>query len=104
MPTYIYKCENENCVGEFEEFHSITTKLEECPHCKEAGRGEQPIQRLIAGGSGRGIVELSGLELTEKIKSDSIKMRNEIHSSEKRLANVVGESKFHQNELNRTRR
>jgi len=47
MPTYIYKCEVH---GEFEEVHSITTQLEECPKCKEEGKPIQKVTRLISGG------------------------------------------------------
>ncbi len=104
MPTYVYQCFSEQCVGEFEEFHSINMKLETCPLCKEAGRGEQPIERLISGGSGRGIVELTGHELKQKVKEDGQKMKREIYSNESKIANVVGETRYHQNELSRTRR
>ena len=44
MPSYTYECES--CKKEFEEFHSINTKLEECPHCK----AKDP-KRLISGGT-----------------------------------------------------
>ena len=50
MPTYLYCCEN--CSIEFEEVHSIKEKLEECPHCKNAGKGSHKVTRLISGGSG----------------------------------------------------
>ena len=103
MPTYEYFCGNSECIGEFEQYHSITIKLETCPHCQEAGRGEQPIKRLVSGGMGRGIVQLTGKEYTDKIAADGIKMRNEIYSDSNKLANIVGEEKFHQNELRRNR-
>ena len=45
MPTYIYKCDVH---GEFEEIHSITEQLEECPKCKEEGLKPQKIIRLIS--------------------------------------------------------
>ena len=47
MPTYTYKCELH---GEFEETHSITKTLEECPKCEEEGLEPQKVERLIAGG------------------------------------------------------
>jgi len=34
--------------GEFEEIHSITEQLEECPKCKEEGLKPQKIIRLIS--------------------------------------------------------
>lgn len=49
MPTYIYFCQQ--CNEEFEEIHSISTQLEECPKCKAAGKEAHPPTRLIAGGS-----------------------------------------------------
>lgn len=49
MPTYTYCCEEKH--GEFEVSHSIKEKLEECPHCKEEGKDNVPVQRLIAGAS-----------------------------------------------------
>lgn len=49
MPTYTYYCEKH---GEFEEVHSITTQLEECPKCKEEGIESQKPNRLISGGGG----------------------------------------------------
>jgi len=54
MPTYIYKCGTH---GEFEEIHSITNKLEDCPKCKEEGLDPQKVTRLI---SGKGNFILSG--------------------------------------------
>jgi len=44
MPAYIYKCEIH---GEFEEIHSIKTKLEHCPLCEKEGK-TQEVKRLIA--------------------------------------------------------
>ena len=48
MPTYLYYCEEH---GEFEEIHSITTQLNECPKCKAEGKNSAPPKRLIASGS-----------------------------------------------------
>jgi putative FmdB family regulatory protein len=50
MPTYTYRCEVH---GEFEEMHSITEQLEECPKCKEEGAEEpKKVVRLISSGTG----------------------------------------------------
>jgi hypothetical protein len=99
MPTYLYKCVHEQCVGEFEEYHSISIKLEECPHCNLAGRGSQPLERLInGGGSGKGIVEKSFNELRESIPGDVAKIKQRASRDEKFLANLVGESKYHRNQ------
>ncbi len=48
MPTYLYCCKEH---GEFEEFHSITSQLDECPKCKAEGKTSEPPTRLIASGS-----------------------------------------------------
>ena len=47
MPTYTYHCETH---GEFEEVHSITTQLEDCPKCKEEGVEPKKLTRLISSG------------------------------------------------------
>ena len=49
MPTYTYHCPEH---GEFEEFHSITEQLEECPLCqKEHLDPPHKVTRLISGGT-----------------------------------------------------
>jgi putative FmdB family regulatory protein len=48
MPTYLYLCEKH---GEFENVHSITELLTECPKCKEENVKSDPPKRLIAGGT-----------------------------------------------------
>lgn len=48
MPTYLYQCKEH---GEFEEFHSITEQLEECPKCKAEGKESEKPTRLISSGS-----------------------------------------------------
>ena len=79
MPSYLYKCENPNCVGEFEEFHSIRddAKLKFCPICEKEGRGaENPVERLVCGGSGRGIVELTTAEFKASLPAEQQKILN----------------------------
>lgn len=93
MPTYLYECEINKI--EFEEFHSIITKLEECPICKEKGLEQHIPKRLISGGSGRGIVNLSGNELVAKTKQEVKEMKQRARTDEKFRANVIGESAFH---------
>lgn len=49
MPTYTYCCPAH---GEFEEFHSITEQIEDCPICqKEKCDPIQKVTRLISGGT-----------------------------------------------------
>ena len=92
MPTYLYFCGN-NC-GEFEEYHSINTKLTECPHCQSAGRGAQPVQRLISGGSGRGIMHQTAAEFEAGLSSEVAKIKRRASTDQNFLANLVGEDKF----------
>jgi putative FmdB family regulatory protein len=91
MPTYLYECDTH---GEFEEYHSITTKLEDCPQCQKENLPSKNLKRLISGGSGRGIVELTGHELTAKTKEDVRKMKHRAATDVNYHANIVGESKF----------
>lgn len=91
MPTYLYICEKKH--GEFEEFHSITKKLEFCPQCEVDGY-QNPVQRLISPGGSRGVVELTGNELVAQMKSDTAKLQRDASKSEKVYANLLGESNF----------
>lgn len=91
MPTYLYKCPTH---GEFEEEHSIRIKLEFCPKCEAEGNPEVKIERLINCVS-RGVVELQGNELIEKLKSDAQQIKKDAAKSEKVYSNLLGESKYH---------
>lgn len=89
MPTYLYECPVH---GEFEEFHSMSIKLEHCPTCeKDAVVSE--VKRLICG-TNRGVVELYGEDLVSKTKEDIRKMKTDMHKSEKVYANMLGEDKY----------
>jgi|SRR5271166_989477 len=92
MPTYIYECEVAN--EEFEEFHSIMTVLDKCPLCEKAGREQHAPKRLIAGGSGRGIVELTGNDLVAKAHSDAVAYKKQVYSDANTYANAIGESRY----------
>jgi hypothetical protein len=91
MPTYLYECSKH---GEIEEFHSIKITLEDCPRCKEEGIEPQKLKPLIAGGSGRGIVELTGQDLVDKCKADAQKIKKDMHKSSKIYSNMLGEDKY----------
>jgi putative FmdB family regulatory protein len=92
MPTYLYECPVHK---EFEEFHSMSKTLENCPHCEEEGLPNQPVKKLI-NCSTKGKVELTGQDLVDKTKADTQKLNQEIHSSAKTYANFLGEEKYHQ--------
>lgn len=65
-----------------------------CPSCNQEGG----VKRLISGGSGRGIVRLTGHDLNAKIKSDVAKDRVRLQKDENFRANFVGE-KYHEQQL-----
>lgn len=85
MPTYIFECEA--CKNEFEEYQMMSDPFPPCPECKGI-----KIRRLIAGGSGRGIVELTGHDLKAKLKEDVKKIKQEARKNENLMANLVGPS------------
>ena len=88
MPSYEHLCAD--CNVEFEEFYSMNDPLPPCPKCKGTN-----IKRLISGGSGRGIVELTGQDLKKKIKQDIKEMKHKMRTDENFRANLQGEDTFH---------
>lgn len=101
MPTYEYECPEH---GIFEEYHSIKIKLEHCPQCKDGGK-EQEVKRLISLGS-KGVVELVGQELVDKLKADAQVLKKDAAAKEKVYANLLGEDKYQslQNRLDQQRK
>jgi len=96
MPTYEHACRN--CNHEWEDFYSITADPPTvCPSCKEEGG----VQRLISGGSGKGIVVLTGGDLKRQIFNDAMKARKRAATDETYRANIIGEEKYHQSQLNK---
>jgi len=90
MPTYEFLHDLESCKHEWEEFLSIKAPIPtHCPKCAAEGN----ITRLISGGSGKGVVELYGTELVDKLKGDARKLKNEASKSEKIYANLLGEDR-----------
>jgi putative FmdB family regulatory protein len=87
MPTYEHLCNT--CQHEWEDNYSI--KLDPpkiCPKCQA-----ETVTRLISLGS-RGVVELTGHELVAKTKEDIVKLKKEMHSSEKVYSNMLGHDKY----------
>lgn len=93
MPTYIYHCPTHN---EFESYHSIRddAKLTECPTCRSELGISVPVDRLISGGSGRGIVELTGNDYKESVLKDAQRIKKEVYSNENAYANVLGQDRY----------
>jgi putative FmdB family regulatory protein len=95
MPSYEHKCKNEECNHEFEDFYSITAPVPVCPTCGSEA------QRLISGGSGRGIVELTGQDLKNKVKADVRDMKHRMNTDVNYRANLVGEERYNKNVTSR---
>ncbi len=101
MPTYEFQCQD--CQHEWEDFLSILAPdPEECPSCHVKGK----TLRLISGGSGKGMVELTGQELVDKLKGDAQQLKKDAAKSEKVYSNLLGESRYHelQTRMDRQRR
>lgn len=89
MPIYEYECLKH---GIFEEIHGIDEKLELCPMCLEEGV-EQKIEKIISL-CGKGVVELYGQELVNKLKSDAKQIQKDAAKDEKKYASLLGENKY----------
>lgn len=87
MPTYQHLCES--CQHEFEEIYSMTADPPKtCPKC-----GKDTVKRLISL-SGKGVVELYGQDLVDKVKGDAQKLKQEMRKSEKVYSNLLGDDKY----------
>lgn len=96
MPTYPHICHA--CNFEWEEIYGMTADPPTiCPNCKKEGQ----VERLIAGGCGEAIITLTGYELNEKLKKDAADFKKQAYKDEKLMANLVGEEKYHRNEIQR---
>lgn len=100
MPTYEHICTA--CQNEWEDFYSIKTDPPKvCPKCNQ-----ETAQRVISGGSGRGVVPLTGHDLADKLKGDAAKLQRDAAKDEKIYSNLMGESKYQQlqSQMDRRRR
>lgn len=87
MPTYEHRCDT--CKHEWEADYSIKADPpKECPECKA-----ETVTRLISLG-GKGIVELTGQELVEKVKADAQVLKKDAAAKEKVYANLLGEDRY----------
>ena len=92
MPTYEHKCFAENCGYKWDEIYPMSAKPPiKCPSCEKEGY----VQRLISGGSGRGIVRLTGGDLRAQLMSDAGKARERARTDEKFRASIIGEQNYH---------
>ncbi len=94
MPTYEHLCKD--CDHEWEDFYSMMKDPPTiCPSCEKEGK----VIRLISGGSGRGIVRLTGGDLRAQILVDAGKARQRAKTDENFRASIIGEQKYHQQQL-----
>lgn len=99
MPTYEHRCDT--CKHEWEDSYSIKAEPpKQCPKCQA-----ETVTRLISLG-GKGVVELTGQELVDKLKSDANKIKAEAAKDEKVYANLLGEEKYQnlQTQMDRRKR
>jgi putative FmdB family regulatory protein len=88
MPTYEHECTD--CQHHWEDTYSIKVDPPKfCPNCNK-----ETAKRLISLG-GRGIVELTGQELVDKLKADAQVIKQDAAKKEKVYANLLGEDKYH---------
>lgn len=89
MPTYEHFCGN--CQHEWEDIYSIKQNPPTiCPSCNIDGK----VRRLISGGSGKGIVEITGHELKDKLKKEGQELKRAALKDENLMANLVGEARY----------
>jgi putative FmdB family regulatory protein len=87
MPTYEHRCDT--CKHEWEADYSIKADPpKQCPECKA-----ETVTRLISGAP-RGVVELYGQDLVDKIKADAKKTKADAAKDEKVYANLLGEDRY----------
>ncbi len=84
----------ENCNKEFEDVYGMTEPVPTvCPLCGFDGK----VKRLISGGSGKGIVRVTGHELRAKLRSEGQELKRAAMKDERVLSNLVGDSKYQEN-------
>jgi putative FmdB family regulatory protein len=89
MPYYEHVCTNEECKHEWEDEYSVKMDPPKiCPKC-----GQETAKRLISL-NGKGVVELFGQDLVDKVKADAKKLEQDAHRNENTYANLLGSDKF----------
>ncbi|HVI40236.1 MAG TPA: zinc ribbon domain-containing protein [Anaerovoracaceae bacterium] len=95
MPVYEHICDE--CEHEWDDIYSWRDPIPTvCPECGTEGK----VRRLISLPS-NGVVQLQGHELKAKLRADAVKFKSDVRKDENLLANIVGENKYHNNELKR---
>ena len=90
MPGYEHRCVNIDCNHEWEDFYSIKAEPPSvCPKCNM-----KTAQRLISGGSGKGIMYQTDDEFKASMKGEVEKIRSRAAKDENYKANLIGESRW----------
>ena len=90
MPTYSHICENTECNNEWDDFYSMSQEPPKvCPVCNK-----ETAKRVLSSGGSKGVVELYGNELVDKIKSDTVQLKKDMHKDENIYANMLGQDKY----------
>ena len=91
MPDYEHQCQNEECKYEWEASYSIKVDPPKiCPKC-----GKETAKRVISLGA-RGVVELTGQDLVDHVKSDAKRIQREASKDTNKYASLLGEDRYHQ--------
>lgn len=89
MPDYDHICTNTECNHEWEDSYSIKTEPPtHCPKCNN------PTAKRVISLCGKGVVELFGQDLVDKVKADAKNIERNAYKSEKTYANLIGESRY----------
>lgn len=92
MPTYSHICNNTECNNQWDDFYSISqAPPTTCPLCNQ-----ETAKRVISSGGSKGVVELYGQDLKDKVLADGQQLKKEIHQDAYKYANFLGESKYEQ--------
>jgi putative FmdB family regulatory protein len=91
MPTYCHQCTNTECNNEWEDIYSLSAEPPKvCPKCNQ-----ETAKRVISYAT-PGTVELTGNDLTDKLKADTKQLKKDMQKSDKMYANMLGDDKYHQ--------
>lgn len=96
MPFFNFECQS--CQYHFEDLLFSGDPDPACPNCQAT-----QVKKLISLPS-PGKVKLTGKEYKQKVLQDGKDLAQQVKKDEKLLANIVGESDFHQKQLARDKK
>lgn len=93
MPIYEHVCES--CGHEWEDLFSLRDGIPECPECGSKDK----VKRVISVPATGRVDEPLNRETIAKLKKEGKAMAKEARRNENLMANIVGEEKYHQQNL-----